>query len=361
REVRYFEVKPEERISELISVIFNVEPSDANLFVNGQETPVNQTTQLAPGSVEVRLEREGYRTITDVVEVNEENIQFNYSLEEIDIVPVLIQSNVEGASVAIDGTVRGNIDRGGGLGLFLYPGTYALSVGQTGYVTQNLTLEVTEEGRNETRVELVRNIGELALQVSPSDARILIDREDYSGQRLIELAPGSYRLNVESQGYNSYSETIEIVLNERTNVQVDLERNVGELALQIMPSNARVSLNRQDYSGKSLIELAPGRYRLDIELQGYEPYSESIEITLDEMISREISLQPYVGSLQFSVTPSNARVQLLNQSGKVVNEWTGIQLLRNVQEGAYTVKVSAEGHIPKEQRVDIQQDQMTQV
>ena len=361
REVRYFEVKPKERASELISVIFNVTPSDARLFINGQETSVNQTTQLAPGSVEVRLEREGYRTIIDAITVNSSNILFTYNLEEINLVPVRIQSNVEGASVEIDGTVRGQIDRGGGLGLFLYPGTYALSISETGYVTQNLTLEVSEEGENEVLVELERNVGELSLQVQPAKAQVSLNRQDYSGQSLIELAPGRYRLDVELQGYEPYSENIEIALNERTNVQVDLERNVGELALQIQPSNARVSLNRQDYSGHSLIELAPGLYRLDVELQGYESHSETIEIALNEQISRGISLQPFVGSLQFNVTPSNTQVQLLNKSGDVVNEWTGIQLLRNLKSGTYTLRATADGYMPKMQGIDIQKDQITQV
>ena len=292
REVRYFEVKPEERASELISVIFNVTPSNARLFINGQETPVNQTTQLAPGSVEVRLEREGYRTITDVVEVNDQNIQFNYVLEEIDIVPVRIQSNVEGASVIIDGTNRGEIDRSGTLGLFLYPGSYSLQIMRQGYVTKTVPLEVAEDGENAFTINLVRNL--------------------------------------------------------------------GELVLKLIPADANVSLNRIDYTGQEVIDLAPGRYRLEVQKEYYEPYSETIDIELNQELTREIELAPHTGTLQFSVSPNDAQVELVNDRGRTVNEWTGIQLLRDLKAGTYTLKATAEGHLSTEQDVAINKNQVTE-
>jgi uncharacterized protein (TIGR02145 family) len=271
----------------------NITPSNASLFVDDQEVPGNQVIQLEPGSREIRVEREGYRTLSERININPANTTFNFRLSEIDIVPVRISSNVPGATVSIDGTVRGQIDRAGGLGLFLFPGSYALNLSITGYVPQNRTLEVRESGANEIRVDLARNIGDLALRVTPPDAR--------------------------------------------------------------------VSLNRQDYSGQVMIELAPGRYRLDVEKEGFDPHTETIDITLNQRTTRTINLEAYLGSLQFTVTPSNAQVELVNSGGQVINRWTGIQLLRNLPVGAYTLKVAAEGHTSLNERITITRDQTLQI
>ncbi|MCC5935470.1 MAG: PEGA domain-containing protein [Balneolales bacterium] len=293
RQVIEFTAEPQARSRNLISVIFNVQPTDAVLFVDGQQTPINETVQLPAGTAEIQLEREGYRTLEDAAEISERNISFTYRMEEIDIVPVRIRSNVEGARVTIDGMDRGETDRTGTRALFMYPGTYSVQVSQTGYVSQTLPVQVSETGENLFIVNLVRNIGELALSVAPADATVLINRETYTGQ--------------------------------------------------------------------SLIELAPGRYRLEIAKEHYEPHSESIDIALNQRLSRNITLEAHTGSMQFSVTPNDARVQLLDESGRLVNEWTGIQLIRGLKAGRYVMRVSAEGHQSADQMINIFKDQVLEI
>ncbi|AXJ01186.1 major paralogous domain-containing protein [Cyclonatronum proteinivorum] len=293
RQVVEFTAKPQSRSENLISVIFNVTPADARIAVDGELIRSGETVALPAGTREVQIEREGYRAISDFVEVSERNIQFNYRLDEIDIVPVRIRSNVEGARVVIDGTERGEIDRSGTRGLFLYPGSYALQLTQTGFVSQSRTIVVSEEGDNEFTVNLTRNIGELALTVTPADATVLINREEVAGQRLLELAPG--------------------------------------------------------------------RYRLEIEKEHYEPLSETIDIALNERLSRDITLQAHTGSLQFNVTPGDARVELIDATGRTVNEWNGLSLLRNVKAGPYTLRATAEGHLPEEQQIVIVLDETLRV
>jgi len=289
RDVLYYEIEAEESAPDLISVIFNVRPEDALLYVDDQQTETNRTVQLPPGLAELRLEREGYRIIEDVVTISPDNILFNFVMEQIDIVPVNISSNVTGARVVIDGTERGKIDRSGGFGLFLYPGTYALSVNSSGYVTHNETLEVTEEGDNR--------------------------------------------------------------------FTVDLQRNIGELALDLTPSDATVKLNRQDYSGQDLVELAPGRYRLDVQKQGYAPHSESFEIVRNERLERNITLEAYTGSLQFTVSPSNAKARLIDDSGRILQHWEGVNLIRGLKVGSYTLIVKAAGYQSSEQFLLISKDE----
>jgi hypothetical protein len=46
REVRYYQIAAEERRQDVISVIFNVTPNDARLFVDDQQVDINQTVQI---------------------------------------------------------------------------------------------------------------------------------------------------------------------------------------------------------------------------------------------------------------------------------------------------------------------------
>ena len=293
REVRYFQIAPEERRQDVISVIFNVTPTDARLFVDDQQIDINQTVQIEPGQRSIRIEREGYRIVSETITVSNQNILFSYSLEEIDLVLVQIRSANIGANVTINGMSQGEIDRSGARAIFLYPDSYTLQVSQSGFIPQTRQIEVTESGSNTFSMDLIRNIGELSLQVTPADAKVLVNRVDYSGQRSIELAPG--------------------------------------------------------------------RYRLEVEKEHHEPYSETIEIPLNQRISRVITLEAHTGTLQFMVTPNDAQVELVDASGRVVNQWSGTQILRNIQAGTYTLNVSSGGHIPKEQRITIQRNQTAQV
>jgi len=290
----YYLVEPvAENTDGTLPVVFRVQPPDASLFINGEPASIIGTLQLSPGSHEVRIEREGYASIEETIVVSTDQILFEYRLDEIDIVPVRITSNVPGARVSIDGMDRGEIDSRGGLGLFLFPGSYSLSLTASGHIPVNRTIEIEETGSNSFGMELQPNIGTLRLSLDPADAH--------------------------------------------------------------------VEINRQVYTGQSEIELAPGRYRLEVSKDGYAPYSESVDVALNETLTREIVLQAYTGSLQFSVVPSDARVQLRNSNGEVAESWEGLNLLRSLNVGDYQLEIRAEGFRTQSLDVEIQQDETSRV
>jgi hypothetical protein len=240
RDVIHLTVMPEAPEEALVSVVINVQPADAILFIDDQVYPANETIRLPDGPVSVRIEREGSRSISETITVSNQNILFNYSLEEIEIVLVQVRSANIGATVTINGMRQGEIDRSGSLGFFLYPDSYTLQLSQSGFISQTRQIEVTESSSNTYSMDLLRNIGELALQITPPDAKVLVNRVDYSGQRLIELAPGRYRLKVEKYYHDHYSETIEIPLNQRISRVISLEAHTGTLQFRVTPNDALV-------------------------------------------------------------------------------------------------------------------------
>ena len=230
RQVVYYSVEPApDPESGRISVLFSVQPEQARLYVNGELSAANQTLQIEPGPAQVRIELDGYRLIEDQIDVSMDNIFFSYSLEQIDIVPVRISAGLPGTAVTIDGTLRGETDDSGILGLFLYPGQYSIDLQRSGYLALSRTITVTDDGENRFEYTLQRNVGRLVVQVTPGDARVELNRQDYSGQPRVELAPGRYRLDVSREGYEPYSESIEIILDEELSRTVLLEPHRGSL------------------------------------------------------------------------------------------------------------------------------------
>ncbi len=354
RDVRHYIVEPEERFSDLISVIFNVEPDDATLFVDGQETEMNRAVQLVPGARSILVERDGYRSVEETIEVNTDNILFEYRLDEVDIVPVRIQANVTGAQVSIDGDERGEIDSSGFLGLWLFPGSYVLEIRHSGYLTQTHEIAVKEDGDNRFDFTLDRNVGELVLNVAPSDARISINRQNYSGQRQIELAPGRYRLDIEKDGYEPHSETFDLDRNQRLSRRIDLKPHTGSLRFNVTPGSARVTLQNaqgqqvQNWQGIQHIRSLPvGSYRLSAAASGYEEWSDRITIVKDTEKLVEISLNEMkYGSLKITANVSIAD-GILYRNGTAIKIWTGRRLFNRMEPGNYKLTFEADNPIYK--------------
>jgi hypothetical protein len=276
--------------------------------------------------------------------VSPDQIQFNYELEEIDIVPVNFEVNVSGANVILDGTERGVIDESGNLGIFLYPGEYALTIQKSGYVSITQTLEITEDGNNRFSFTTQSNIGTLDLNISPQTAELLIYDERYEHSTPVELTPGTYPLEIRGNGYLTEADTVEIELGKTVKKTISLKKNVGTLNLSLSPENATVLINKQPVSNSGTVELAPGRYRMDVEKEGYDSYSENFDVNLGETIQKEITLEPQYGSLQFKVIPGDASVELFNSDGELIKRWNGINFLKKIQVGNYQLIVKADNY-----------------
>jgi hypothetical protein len=353
RDVRYFLVEPEEQGSELISVIFNVQPQDALLFVDGQQTDINRAVQLAPGAKQIRIERDGHRSVEQEIHVDSDHILFEYRLNEVDIVPVRIQSNITGARVSIDGDERGEIDSSGFLGLWLYPGSYLLEIRQSGYLTQTLEITVQEEGENRFNFTLDRNVGELALNVTPSDAHVSVNRQNYTGQRQIELAPGRYRLDVEKDGYEPHSETFDLERNQRLSRRIELAPHTGNLRFNITPGSARVTLQNaqgqqvQNWQGMQHIRSLPvGNYRLSATAGGYEEWSDRISIAKDTEELIEVALKELTFA-SLRITTNVPASGTLTRNGQEIDSWRGDKIFERLETGEYSLSFSRSNHDDK--------------
>lgn len=114
----------------LAELIVQTTPSQARVYINNDykgTTPLELT--LEEGSYDLRIEKNGYKTIQEVISLYPgKTTTITRTLEPI-AVPVTIESNPSGAEVYIDGEYRGVTP----LTVSLLPGNYYLKLVKSGY------------------------------------------------------------------------------------------------------------------------------------------------------------------------------------------------------------------------------------
>lgn len=84
------------------------------------------------------------------------------------------------------------------------------------------------ESGNQVQVQPGDGFGAVAVRVQPADAEVLIDGERWeatSGERvLVQLSPGSHRVEVRKDGYKPYSTTVNIRSGQTFTVNVSLSQ-----------------------------------------------------------------------------------------------------------------------------------------
>ncbi|MCH8547035.1 MAG: carboxypeptidase-like regulatory domain-containing protein [Cryomorphaceae bacterium] len=240
-------------------------------------------------------------------------------------------------------------------------GEVKVRIEREGYRTINEPLTISPQ-----QVNYVYEMKEVDLEVVHIDAnvqgaRVVIDGlekglTDANGRYSLFLYSGDYTVELQRSGYLSHKQTIRVFEGKVNTYKFDLEKNTGRLRIFTMHEASEVFVNRRSYNNQREIELAPGRYRVEVAHDNYDSYFETIDIERGDQISINATLTPHTGVLQFTVSPSHADVVLKTTDGELISRWQGINLLRNLMVGEYQLEITADGHIPQTLSVKINRD-----
>jgi len=256
-----------------IPVNFAISPAGNNLVfsVDGQSQNSYSNVLLALGKHQIRLEKTGFRTIEESIEVSLENSLFTYELKPIDPVVVSFESNPLGVTVAIEGIEIGQTPIQG----FYYPGSYAVEWRKSGYLSSEQRIEVIDSGQNSFKAELTKNSGSINWTVQPIGASVAINKVLQSGSSA-DLAPGLYKVEVTADGYDSYEETIQIEREQRIQKSWNLIQQLGGIQFSITPSTANIELAQDgkvvdSWQGlKFSRDIPVGNYTISAKIQDYK-------------------------------------------------------------------------------------------
>ncbi|MGE5497096.1 MAG: PEGA domain-containing protein, partial [Syntrophothermus sp.] len=278
--------------AELIPVTIHLKPENSRLYVDNIQKAANTTFTLPMGKHEIKAEKEGYYIAVDSVDVSTTRAYFSYTLKPMEDLPVQLNSQPRGARLFIDGKDMGETDTA----VYLYPGKYKVMLTKPDYLEKSEVINISESSRNLFVFNLTKDEGSLNLSIEPEDAKVLIDRKDYTGKNRINLASGKHRVQIEREGYNSINEVVTIDFGTIAEKSYKLVPRTGRLLFTVQPYEADAVLSQR---GKTIYkwqglntfnELPEGEYDLECTSEGYAAHKQKITVTEGRSLRVDVSM-----------------------------------------------------------------------
>ena len=192
-------------------------PDDATIFVNN--TLLDKATlALTGGQYQVRVERDGYQTITDTVNVTFDNpIQArNYQLtpKQADIA---ISVSPAGGTLLIN-----QIEHSPGVHTVNANEDILVSYAKAGYFSDTRTVRLSPAQRLAVDFKLKQANGNVRIQASPQ-AQVFIGKTLKGTTPLDLTLPAiEHKLVFKRQGYRTVEQTIQVKANNRQNISIEM-------------------------------------------------------------------------------------------------------------------------------------------
>lgn len=308
RDVLYFRIESVQSMNTQLPVYFDLFPEQANLIVNEKSYDQERFIQLEEGVYSVRVEKDGYVSQSLDINVSLSNTLFSIKLEEIETHPIVVTSIPEGANVYLNDILRGVTPFTG----YFIPNTYALRVSKNGFRSSESQITISEDVESEIHVELEKVESKISIQIDPSDAIVYLNGRQIDSQGSFSIPPGLVRIEVEKDGYESYSDNFTLLPEQSVERIITLKKNTGAISLDVTPSNATIEVrNVKDElifssKGSSEIEnIKPGTYVIRMSLEGYLTTIRMVTIKANETISLNAELEQATQSASNQNTRSN--------------------------------------------------------
>ena len=246
------------------------------------------------------------------------------------------------------------------LGMKLVPGVYDLEVVRDGYKPRKGQVQISERDAAVTiNLEKIPPPQyRLTVNAEPADARIRLLGIKPSYTPGINLAPGSYSVEVSRSGYETQRVSVSIS-NSDVTMPVQLvktpEPQRYRLTVQTDPPGARVRLLGIKAAYKPGVALTPGTYTVEVSQAGYETRQMPVSLTSNDITLPVVLIkrpEPTLYRLTVQTDPPGARVRLL---GVKAAYKPGVALT----PGNYTVEVSQAGYETRQVSASITQGDLT--
>jgi formylglycine-generating enzyme required for sulfatase activity len=128
--------------------------------------------------------------------------------------------------------------------------------------------------------QLKLQTGALRIKTNPTSAEVYVNNayKGESPQDISGLNPGEIRIRVQKEGYKTVYQNTRITSGEINILSIILDPEITTGSLRVQPEDARIrimNIREPFYQG---IDLAPGKYHLEISKDGYETHNEWIQI-----------------------------------------------------------------------------------
>jgi hypothetical protein len=265
-------------------------------------------------------------------------------------IPVVIITQPEGATVFIDDKRLGS-----GKNYQVVKGKHTLRLTMDGYRDISKQIEVSESSNLfEYTLEEVEPVM-VTLKSNPTGATIFVDdvEEGQTNKQLFKF-PGEYNLRISKNKYETIEHAIKVSESGNNTWSFNLVKTTAILTINTRPGDAEIYVNGELKTTKS-IEVAPGRYRIEVKKNGWYSDSKTITVEKGQDQSQTFTLKQMTGKLQLVVEPMETRV-VMKQGSRQIDSWSGSKYKKNIPVGQYALQFTASGYTDQKKTINIEEN-----
>ena len=319
----------------------NSNPSGGTVFLDGEETGITPADLKGVkfGAHRIEIKMDGYKTWSESVDVSDDKGNKLTAILQMLTGAFNIKSEPPNAMIIIDGKEVASTPADIG---DLKPGKHHVELKKEGYETWSESIEVNAGKDTHITAALQQLIGSINIKSEPSQAIVIVDGKEVGNApaNVTDLTPGKYLVEVKMDGYETWSKNVEIEMGMDVNLTTTLKLKTGSFTIISVPVDATAYIDGKK-SGKTpgtITDLRPGTHLVKVIMEGYEEWSESVDIRGDKKNTLTAQLLPITGSINVNSNPSEAAIYLDGE-----NVGTTPDILKSVDIGTHEIEVKMEG------------------
>lgn len=332
------------------NVTIQISPFDAECRINGSVVVPNEIEKLKAGDYTVVLTKNGYKSYSNKFTVSRDNRHFLFIMEPEKITGLLVKTDPPGASVYIDGELKGTSDAG-----FLLPvKKYRVKVELEKYLPVEQEIDGTQPAKLYTlNLKLQKNTGYLKINSNMKDLIVEIDGEVTKQEAQYELESGNHSIRVTASNCSEYTTQVNITRGKTSSIKANLEKLTGEVILYVTPSDALVVIGVANYENARKFELEPGNYKMHLSSDLYD--TKTIDFVVQKGKTNRVNVQlvKNAGMLSMTRRPESAKIVI---DGKDYGATDKIEL----RSGSYHLEAVVDSsYHPFEENISITKNKTT--
>ena len=318
------------------------EPTDADIYIDGKHygKTNNVITDLVVGSHQLKLEKEGYVTLTKTfVTTKGETLKLNETLQAVSSqkVHLIVMADQENATIYIDDEPLGTKEASK---LLMQGTTHTWMIKCNMYHTE--TGSVTLNERTVIDKKLRPNFGYLNISTTPEQgAKVFVD-EEYVGQSPVttdKLKSGSHSVRVMKDMYKMTEKSFTVTDGQTTNATLNMSANFVNVTINT-ESQSDIYVD-DEYKGKGQWtgRLSDGSHIFEARKANHRDSKKSLDLVLGETKTINIDApKPINGEIEINSSPMGATIYI---DGKHYGETPNY--ISDILIGEHELKLTKQG------------------
>ena len=295
------------------SISINSEPTKARIFLDGKNvgTTDESITDLTPGKYTVEVKLDGYGIWHQVVEVEPDKETIVTAALQLKTGSIMIESEPAKAMIYLDGEEVGITPD---TLWYIVPGKHEIRVEMDGYEVWSENVDIEEDKQKSLTAALQIKTGSISIESKPSNAVVYLDGEEVgkAPYTLKSIVPGTHEVQVRMDGYEVWNNWVNIKADKEKAITAVLQLKTGSININCDIPDAKMFINGEEIAAapETITGLIPGKYTVEVKMDGYEDWSEIVEIEADKENLLTVALQMKTGSIMIESVPTKARIYL---------------------------------------------------